>query len=43
MKEKLKHLAKGVCLGAAMCGVIYIGVTYETIKLIRRKYDKKTK
>ena len=43
MKNKIKLLAKGVCLGVVMCGVIYVGVAYETVKTIRRNYDKKTK
>ena len=43
MKNKIKLLAKGACLGVVMCGVIYVGVAYETVKTIRRNYDKKTK
>jgi len=44
MKSKIKLMAKGICLSAVMCSVIYVGVAFETIKIIiRRKNDKKTK
>lgn len=44
MKRSTKKVTKGVLLGVAACGIIYLSLVIETIKLLRRNNDdKKTK